>query len=41
MKQAMVQKLPSQYLRKINRILDQLDALSSVEDILQMGKGIH
>ena len=34
-------KLPSQYLRKINRILDQLDAISSIEDILQIGQGIH
>lgn len=34
-------KLPSEYLRKINRILDQLDAVSSVEDILQLGQGIH
>jgi toxin HigB-1 len=34
-------KLPSQYLRKINRLLDQLDALTSVNDIVQMGSGIH
>lgn len=34
-------KLPAPYLRKINRILDQLDAVSSVSDIQQMGSGIH
>lgn len=34
-------KLPPQYLRKINRILDQLDAVSSVDDIQVMGSGIH
>lgn len=34
-------KLPAQYLRKINRVLDQLDAVSSVSDIQQMGSGIH
>lgn len=34
-------KLPPQYLRKINRILDQLDAVSSVDDIQAMGLGIH
>ncbi len=34
-------KLPALYLRKINRVLDQLDAVSSVSDILQMGSGIH
>ena len=34
-------KLPTQYLRKINRILDQLDAVSSVDDIQAMGSGIH
>jgi proteic killer suppression protein len=34
-------KLPTQFLRKINRILDQLDAVSSVDDIQQMGQGIH
>ena len=34
-------KLPNQYLRKINRILDQLDAVSSTEDIIAMGSGIH
>ena len=34
-------KLPAQYLRKINRILDQLDAVSSVDDIGAMGSGIH
>ena len=34
-------KLPSQYLRKINRILDQLDAVSSTDDIVAMGSGIH
>jgi proteic killer suppression protein len=34
-------KLPSAYLRKITRILDQLEALSSVDDVKQMGSGIH
>ncbi|TAE29757.1 MAG: plasmid maintenance system killer [Cytophagales bacterium] len=34
-------KLPAAYLRKINRLFDQLDALSSVSDIQQMGSGIH
>lgn len=33
--------LPAPYLRKINRILDQLDAVTSETDILQMGSGIH
>jgi toxin HigB-1 len=34
-------KLPPQFLRKINRLLDQLDAVTSVSDMLQMGSGIH
>ena len=34
-------KLPTTYLRKINRIFDQLDAISSINDIQQMGSGIH
>lgn len=34
-------KLPSEYLRKIARILDQLDSISSIEDILALGSGIH
>lgn len=34
-------KLPATFLRKINRILDQLDAATSTDDILQMGQGIH
>ena len=34
-------KLPSQYLRKITRILDQLDAISCLDDVKQMGNGIH
>ncbi len=34
-------KLPARYLLKINRILDQLDAVTSETDILQMGSGIH
>ncbi|WP_373511717.1 type II toxin-antitoxin system RelE/ParE family toxin [Persicitalea sp.] len=34
-------KLPAAYLRKINRILDQLDAVTSIDDIQQMGSGIH
>ena len=33
--------LPAIYLRKIVRILDQLDAISSNDDIRQMGSGIH
>ncbi|TLU99401.1 type II toxin-antitoxin system RelE/ParE family toxin [Dyadobacter luticola] len=33
--------LPTAYLKKINRILDQLDAISSVDDIRQLGSGIH
>lgn len=34
-------KLPATFLRKINRVLDQLDAISSVDDIQQMGQGVH
>lgn len=34
-------KLPAQYLRKINRIFDQLEAVTTVSDIQQMGSGIH
>lgn len=34
-------KLPAQYLRKINRVLDQLNAVTSISDIQQMGSGIH
>lgn len=34
-------KLPAPYLRKINRIFDQLDAVTSVRDIQEMGSGIH
>ena len=34
-------KLPAAYLRKITRILDQLDAVTSMSDIQQMGSGIH
>lgn len=34
-------KLPSQYVRKINRILDQLDAVTSEKDIITLGSGIH
>ena len=34
-------KLPSEYLRKIARILTSLDAVTSEEDILAMGSGIH
>lgn len=34
-------RLPAAYLRKINRIFDQLDAVTSVSDIQQMGSGIH
>ncbi len=34
-------KLPAQYLRKINRIFDQLDAVSTEEDIQALGQGIH
>ena len=34
-------KLPAAYLRKINRIIDQLEAITSIGDIQQMGSGIH
>lgn len=34
-------KLPNEYLKKINRVIDQLDAVTCVEDIIQMGNGIH
>lgn len=34
-------KLPHQYLKKINRVLDQLDAISCFEDIQALGSGIH
>lgn len=34
-------RLPGQYLRKINRIFDQLEALTTDEDIKQIGQGIH
>ena len=34
-------KLPSEYVRKINRILDQLDAVTSEKDIITLGSGIH
>ncbi|MBC7571527.1 MAG: type II toxin-antitoxin system RelE/ParE family toxin [Spirosoma sp.] len=34
-------KLPAPYLRKINRIIDQLEAITSISDIQQMGSGIH
>ncbi|MEP7267736.1 MAG: type II toxin-antitoxin system RelE/ParE family toxin [Saprospiraceae bacterium] len=34
-------KLPFEYLKKINRILDQLDAVTTVADLLEMGQGIH
>lgn len=34
-------KLPTQYLRKINRLFDQLDAVNSINDIQQMGFNIH
>ncbi|WP_019940771.1 type II toxin-antitoxin system RelE/ParE family toxin [Dyadobacter beijingensis] len=34
-------KLPAAYVRKINRILDQLDAVTGVDDILQLGSGVH
>lgn len=34
-------KLPTQYLRKFNRLFDQLDAVTSVSDIQEMGSGIH
>ncbi len=34
-------KLPPQYLRKINRIFDQLEAITSVSDIQGMGSGTH
>jgi len=34
-------KLPFQYLRKINRVLDQLDAVTSTIDIQKIGSGTH
>jgi toxin HigB-1 len=34
-------KLPAQYLRKINHLFDQLDAVTSISDIQQMGSGIY
>ncbi len=34
-------KLPAQYRRKIHRILDQLDAVTSLQDSRQMGAGVH
>ena len=34
-------KLPAAYLGKVARIFDQLDAVTSVDDIKQMGSGIH
>ena len=33
--------LPAAYLRKIARIFDQLDAVTTVSDIQQLGSGIH
>jgi hypothetical protein len=34
-------KLPAEYLTKIGLILDALDAVSSEEDIIALGAGIH
>lgn len=34
-------RLPAPYLKKINRILDQLDAVTDVDDIVQMSSGVH
>jgi proteic killer suppression protein len=34
-------KLPSEYSRKIARILTSLDAVTSEEDIVALGSGIH
>ncbi|ACT93722.1 type II toxin-antitoxin system RelE/ParE family toxin [Dyadobacter fermentans] len=34
-------RLPAPYLKKINRILDQLDAATDVDDIVQMSSGVH
>lgn len=34
-------KLPSEYSRKIGRILTSLDAVTSEEDIVALGSGIH
>jgi len=34
-------KLPANQLAKISRILDALDAISSEDDIRQLGSGIH
>jgi len=34
-------KLPAVYLKKIARLLTSLDAVSSTDDIVQLGSGIH
>lgn len=34
-------KLPAAYLRKINRIFDQLEAVTTIVDIQTMGAGVH
>ena len=34
-------KLPANQLAKLSRLLDALDAVSSEEDIKQLGSGIH
>ena len=34
-------KLPANQLAKISRILDAMDAISSEDDIKQLGSGIH
>ena len=34
-------KLPAEFLRKINRLLDQLEAITTTDDIIQLGQGIH
>lgn len=34
-------KLPPAYLRKINRIFDQLEAVTAIADIQAMGAGVH
>jgi proteic killer suppression protein len=34
-------RLPAVYIRKINRILDQLDAVTSLDDVMQLGSAVH
>jgi len=34
-------KLPAEYLPKIRRLLDRLDALATEDDVVSLGMGIH